>query len=153
MTSTTRVFSFGLGYSPSRALVKGLAQATKGTYIFVPPNSPVDQYVAIQLRHALSNSLSKVQFQWHGLSTTPVQSPQIIPPAYANDRLLIYTLFENSDHIRKETQVDIIINDNREEKVDLAINEMIYETNTIRRLAAKSLIKELLYGHADRNYL
>ncbi|CAF1583580.1 unnamed protein product, partial [Adineta ricciae] len=45
MSSTTRIFSFGLGYSPSRALVKGLAQATNGASIFVPPNSPVDEYV------------------------------------------------------------------------------------------------------------
>ncbi|CAF1202574.1 unnamed protein product [Adineta ricciae] len=152
MSSTTRIFSFGLGYSPSRALVKALAQATKGTYVFVPPNSAVDQYVAIQLRHALSNSFSKVHFQWHGLSTTPIQSPQIIPPVYANDRVLIYTLLANSDRIRKETQVDLIINDNQGEKIDVTISDMIYEMNTIHRLAAKSLIKELLYGHANQNH-
>ncbi|CAF4753473.1 unnamed protein product, partial [Rotaria sp. Silwood2] len=39
MSSNTRIFSFGLGHSPSRSLVKGLARATNGYCVFVPPKS------------------------------------------------------------------------------------------------------------------
>ncbi|UJR07093.1 hypothetical protein I4U23_011381 [Adineta vaga] len=150
MSSTTSIFSFGLGYSPSRSLVKGLAEATKGASIFVPLNSPVDQYVAIQLRQALSSSFSTVRLQWHGLSTTPLQAPTTIPPIYADGRVLVYTFLENSDLNRKMTQLDIVMDDNQREKMDLT-NSIIRHTNTIRRLAAKSLIKELQYKQLDNS--
>ena len=45
MASSTRIFSFGLGKSPSRSLVKGLARATNGRFVFIPPNASVDTYV------------------------------------------------------------------------------------------------------------
>ncbi|CAF3415397.1 unnamed protein product, partial [Rotaria sp. Silwood2] len=55
MATSTRIFSFGLGHSPSRSLVKGLARATNGRFVFIPPNSSVDVHVGEHLQQALQS--------------------------------------------------------------------------------------------------
>src|SRR5579871_5927972 len=61
MASSTRIFSFGLGQSPSRSLVKGLAQSTNGRFIFIPPNTTVDVHVGEQLQKALQQCITNVK--------------------------------------------------------------------------------------------
>jgi hypothetical protein len=61
MSSSTRIFSFGLGRSPSRSLVKGLARATNGRYVFIPPGTSVDVYIGEQLEKALQSCITNVQ--------------------------------------------------------------------------------------------
>ncbi|CAF3914265.1 unnamed protein product, partial [Rotaria sp. Silwood1] len=70
MSSTTRIFTFGLGHSPSRSLVKGLARATNGHFVFIPPGEKVDTYVGSQLRRALKPSIVNARLEWHGLSSS-----------------------------------------------------------------------------------
>ncbi|CAF0855018.1 unnamed protein product [Adineta steineri] len=65
MSSTTRIFSFGLGSAPSRALVKGLARVTNGSFLFIPPNTHVDTAVARQLDKALQPCLVNLKIQCH----------------------------------------------------------------------------------------
>ena len=60
MASSTRIFSFGLGKSPSRSLVKGLARSANGRFVFIPPYSKVDTYVGQQLEKALQPSIINV---------------------------------------------------------------------------------------------
>ncbi|CAF1137366.1 unnamed protein product [Rotaria sp. Silwood1] len=95
MSSTTRIFSFGLGHSPSRSLVKGLARATNGHFIFIPPSSRVDTYVGTQIQRALQPSFVNCRLQWFGLWPSGSQAPRTIPPVYSNERVLVYTLFDN----------------------------------------------------------
>ncbi|CAF1521468.1 unnamed protein product, partial [Didymodactylos carnosus] len=55
MSTSARIFSFGLGHSPSRSLVKGLARSTYGRFTFVPPGTSVDIHVAEQLQKVLES--------------------------------------------------------------------------------------------------
>ncbi|CAF4892491.1 unnamed protein product [Rotaria sp. Silwood1] len=84
MSSTTRIFSFGLGHSPSRSLVKGLARATNGHFIFIPPSSRVDTYVGTQIQRALQPSFVNCRLQWFGLWPSGSQAPRTIPPGSLN---------------------------------------------------------------------
>ena len=61
--NTTRIFSFGLGSASSRALVKGLARVTNGSYLFILPKTHVDVAVARQLDNALEPCLVNVKVQ------------------------------------------------------------------------------------------
>ncbi|CAF4663070.1 unnamed protein product, partial [Rotaria sp. Silwood2] len=65
MASSTRIFSFRLGKSPSRSLVKGLARSTNGRFVFVPPNSSVDVYVGEQLQRALQPCITNILVNWN----------------------------------------------------------------------------------------
>ncbi|CAF1488790.1 unnamed protein product, partial [Didymodactylos carnosus] len=89
---TTRIFSFGLGSSPSRALIKGLARSTNGSYVFIPPNTHVDIAVAKQMSKALAPSLIQTKIKCN--LGEYVISPRKIPPIYANQRLNIYLLMK-----------------------------------------------------------
>ena len=148
MSATMRIFSFGLGYSPSRALVKGLARATNGYFVFVPPDDKVDSYVGSQLGRALQPSLVNARLQWHGLSINGSQAPQTIPPLYINDRVLVYALFAVNPFEKKNVSVDVMIDDHKISSIRLS-DSKVRRSDTIRRLAAKALIQEL--EHKNRN--
>lgn len=146
MATSTRIFSFGLGRSPSRSLVKGLARATNGKFVFIPPNAKVDIYVGEQLQRALQPSITDVQVHWN-LGSTEVQSaPTTLPPIYANDRLILYALlsdpskgFDHNSTVELRTNAD-------HRQIGLAqIDRIPHLTHnqTIPRLAAKALILEL----------
>ena len=151
MSSTTRIFSFGLGHTPSRSLVKGLARATNGHYIFIPPNSTVDTHVGIQLRRALQPSFVNGQLQWFGLWPKGSQAPRTIPPVYPDDRVLVYTLFDNFNFRGQSPLVDFTV-ENRRIGIGSFNRNDVRKGNTIRRLAAKALIQELLHrGNEEYN--
>src|ERR1700722_635187 len=95
MSSTTRIFSFGLGQSPSRSLVKGLARSTNGHFVFIPPNTNVDIYVGEQLQKALQPCITNVQIKWNFNTTAMSIVPTKTPPVFVNDRLNFYALLED----------------------------------------------------------
>ncbi|UJR35008.1 hypothetical protein I4U23_027784 [Adineta vaga] len=148
MSTSTRIFSFGLGKSPSRSLVKGLARSTNGRFVFISPNSNVDTYVGQQLQYALQPCITNLDVQWNlGI---PVQSaPKELPPVYFNDRLIVYALIDdqtipfdhNSTVILKDKSTDRLVTT---ANIDRIPN--IVENATIARLAAKALILELQHS-------
>ncbi|CAF1315725.1 unnamed protein product [Rotaria magnacalcarata] len=91
IATSTRIFSFGLGHSPSRSLVKGLARATNGRFVFIPPNTSVDVHVGEQLQKALQSCITNIKVKWN-LATDITSAPTKMPPVYANDRLIAYAL-------------------------------------------------------------
>ncbi|UJR20131.1 hypothetical protein I4U23_023263 [Adineta vaga] len=127
MATSTRIFSFGLGASPSRSLVKGLARATNGRFVFIPPNTSVDVHVGEQLQKALQSCITNVQVKWH-LGTTAIKTvPMKTPPVYFNDRLIVYALIDNSP-----TTFD------HDSRVEFRSSQ--------HRIAAKALILELQHA-------
>ena len=148
MSATTRVFSFGLGHSPSRSLVKGLARATNGYFVFVPPGSKVDTYVASQFGRALQPSVVNAQLQWHGLSTLASQAPKRIPPLYVNDRVLVYAVLENEQSNIENVSVDLVVEGHKISSIKLP-EKVTKKREIIRRLAAKALIQELQHQKSD----
>jgi hypothetical protein len=148
MSSTTRIFSFGLGHSPSRSLVKGLARATNGHFVFVPPNSKVDTYVGSQLGRALQPSIVNARLDWRGLSTKGLQAPKTIPPLYINDRVLVYELLESDELKGQNVSVDFMVGEHKVSTIYLS-SHIAQKRDTIRRLAAKALIQELQHQKQD----
>jgi hypothetical protein len=148
MFTSSRIFSFGLGHSPSRSLVKGLARATNGCFVFIPPNTPVDIYVAQQLEKALQPCITNVEVKWS--QTEIVTAPKKVPPVYANDRLIFYGLLDTG-HFQHDTTVSLYKTDNNlllaQAKVDRIPSTV--EDQTISRLAAKAFIHELQHYKTD----
>ena len=148
MASSTRIFSFGLGKSPSRSLVKGLARSTNGRFVFVPPNSSVDTYVGEQLQKALQPYITNVNVKWNlgvDVETAPKQSP----PVYLNDRLIVYALTnDNTIPFDHNSSVELQIEPDHHSIGVAKINQIpnVAENKTIARLAAKALILELQHA-------
>ncbi|CAF4733519.1 unnamed protein product [Rotaria sp. Silwood1] len=150
MSSTTRIFSFGLGHSPSRSLVKGLARATNGHFIFIPPSSRVDTYVGTQIQRALQPSFVNCRLQWFGLWPSGSQAPRTIPPVYSNERVLVYTLFDNFIFTEQSAMVNFTTDNGRIGMGSLNRIE-VRKGNTIRRLAAKALMQELQHRGSEEH--
>jgi hypothetical protein len=151
MASSTRIFSFGLGASPSRSLVIGLARATNGRFVFIPPNTNVDVYVGEQLEKALRRCITNVHVAWNlGVSIQNV--PTQLPPAYINDRLIIYALTNNQTiPLNHRSSIEIRTNQSYYRLGITDIDRITSNNNKmIARLAAKALILELEHRKIPR---
>ncbi|CAF4881683.1 unnamed protein product, partial [Rotaria sp. Silwood1] len=118
MASTSRIFSFGLGESPSRSLVKGLARSTNGQFIFIPPNTSVDA----------------------------LNAPRQLPPVYLNDRLIAYGLINDKTiPFKHDSSVELETHPDHHQLGIAQVNRVptVSDNGTIARLAAKALILEL----------
>ncbi|UJR12930.1 hypothetical protein I4U23_017103 [Adineta vaga] len=148
MVTSTRIFSFGLGQSPSRSLVKGLARATNGRFVFIPPNASVDVYVGEQLQKALQPCITNVHIKWN-LGVSVQSAPTHLPPVYANDRLIVYALVDDKtipfDH---NSSVELLTERDHRSLGVAKVDHIpaIGENETIARLAAKALILELQHA-------
>lgn len=153
MTYDTRIFSFGLGQSPSRSLVKGLARATNGHFIFIPPNTSVDEAVCEQLRKALQPCISNMCVKWN-LGVEVQNAPRRLPPVYINDRLITYGLISDQtipfDH---NASVELELQSSHRQLARAKVNRVptVSHNKSIARLAAKALILELQHGKAMQN--
>ena len=145
MSSSTRIFSIGLGSSPSRSLIKGVARVTNGFYTFIPPNGQVVDYVASQFDRALQPSILDARLEWHGLDDVGRQAPMMIPPLYVDDRVLVYQLFGGSNLPNQNITVDLMVGGHLLETLYIPIVPS-KATSKIHRLAAKTLIQELQYS-------
>ncbi|CAF2706468.1 unnamed protein product [Rotaria sp. Silwood2] len=145
IASTSRIFSFGLGQSPSRSLVKGLARSTNGQYIFIPPNTSVDVPVCEQLRRALQPCITNVHIKWN-LGVEVQNAPRQLPPVYFNDRLIAYGLIDDKTApFNHDSSVELEIHPDHHRLAIAQVNRVptVSDNGTIARLAAKALILEL----------
>ena len=146
MATSARIFSFGLGHSPSRSLVKGLARATNGRFVFVPPKSDVDTYVGEQLQKALQSCITDVEIRWNSKHSL-IQAPTEVPPVYNNDRLIFYALANDPMAIfSPDTSVELFTGKHRISEAKMVQIPSVSHNGTIARLAAKALILELQHA-------
>ncbi|CAF3800096.1 unnamed protein product [Adineta steineri] len=124
MASSTRIFSFGLGHSPSRSLVKGLARSTNGQFVFISPNTNVDIYVGEQLKKALQPCITNVHVEWN-LENNVETAPTQLPPVFVNDRLIIYGLVEDETiQFNHNSSVELMVQPNNQRLAMAQINRI-----------------------------
>ncbi|CAF1058007.1 unnamed protein product [Adineta steineri] len=143
MSTSTRIFSFGLGYAPSRALVKGLARVTNGRFVFIPPNTTVHKYVDTQFQKSIQMAITNAEIKWN-TPTPMINAPSKIPPIFANDRLLVYGLCESSE-TTFDRSVSVELYHGTVQLGFASIQDLpnVNNVGTLARLAAKALILEL----------
>lgn len=147
MATTTRIFSFGLGWSPSRSLVKGLARATNGHFVFIPPETSVDVHVGEQLQKALQPCITNIKVRWRLGSVKPISAPTKPHPVYANDRLIAYALIEDKTaHFNHHSKVKLKAGHHRLGVARVTEQPSLGNNTMIARLAAKALILELQHA-------
>jgi hypothetical protein len=144
MSKSTRIFSFGLGHSPSRALVKGLSSTTDGYSVFIPPATNVDIYVLEQLQKALVARFSNIKIKWN-LNSKPIHVVPTNPPTiFINDRLIVYAILDDkSTSFDHNVSVELYSEENRLGEAKVNQIPSVSDNGMIGRLAAKALILEL----------
>ena len=145
MATSARIFSFGLGASPSRSLIKGLARSTNGRFVFIPPSTNVDVYVGEQLQKALQPCITNIKIKLNMDSTLINIVPTSIPPVFINDRLIIYAITKDEKLTSFDHNLSIELYSEQHRLGVAKINRIpsVCDDGTIVRLAAKALILEL----------
>ena len=91
-----RCFAVGIGSGASTALVKGIADAGRGSSEFVQSEEKMQGKVMRMLKRALTPSLSDVRVNWSlPAGVEVIQTPPKVPPVFSGDRLVIYGFLSN----------------------------------------------------------
>jgi hypothetical protein len=140
--AAARVFAFGIGASPSRHLVNGLARAGGGAAEFIHPGERIEPTIVRQFGRLLSPALTNVSVKWEGLEV--VQSPSMVPPIFAGDRLLMYG-FAKPEHRSQSARARLTADSpSGPLTFDAAIDSTTATTGrTVGPLAARARIREL----------
>ena len=145
MSCSTRIFSFGLGHAPSRSLIKGLARATNGRFVFIPPNTSVDIYVGEQLQKALQPCITDVQIKINVDPTLVTIVPTKSPPVFINDRLIVYVILNNDKSASFDHNMSVELYSGQYLLCQAKVNRIpsVCNDGMIYRLAGKARILEL----------
>lgn len=151
MSVHTRIFSFGLGASPSRALIKGLARSTNGRFVFIPPFTSVDFYVGEQLQKALQPCLTNVHVRLNIDANLVDIVPRRSPPVFVHDRLVIYVLpkDERSALFDQPITVELFSEEHRLAIAEVSPLNKSTDTGAIGRLAGKARLLELQHTQGE----
>jgi Ca-activated chloride channel homolog len=82
-----RVFTFGIGFGASPALVKGAARAGRGACEMIQPGEKIQQKVLRQFSRMCRPSLTDVSVTFNGMTA---ELPPVLPPLFEGDS---FTLF------------------------------------------------------------
>ncbi|KAJ5073666.1 von willebrand factor a domain-containing protein 5a [Anaeramoeba ignava] len=141
-SSTTRVFTFGIGSSASRALVKGIAEAGGGQAEFIVNNEDIRPSVMRQLNRALQPAITNVSIEFVNGPKPDVVSPFRLPSIFAESRLLVYALFKKNDPVQAVLN-GISSGQKIQWKLDLDPKSNAFEGSAIHALAARKMISEI----------
>ena len=136
-----RVFTFGIGAGSSHHLVNGLARAGRGAAEFIHPGERIEPKVVRQFGRLLSPALTDVRVSWGGLDAR--QTPSVVPPVFAGDRLLLYA-FVRSLHVEPATFQITAVSPSGPVAFEVAFDpSAVAIGTTVATLAARARIREL----------
>lgn len=147
----TRIFTIGVGESPSKALVDGVARATGGKSAFVINAIEIRDIVIKQFGRATTNYFKDVKLHWNGV-LSKVTSPINIPYMFAKERNMIYCIFVASDFFSGSITLEMICPDGSklQKSVNISFKDASQGLNNnnsnggaLMSLAARDIIEDL----------
>ena len=137
----TRVFSFGLGQSPSRSLVNGIALAGNGKSEFIKQGEVLEDKIGRHLSRALQPAVTNATVKWEGVKNVK-QVPTNLPPVFYGDRQLAFAFFELEE--TAENPSVVLRTGNSSTKLAFPVRHTEKaEQLFISKMAARALIKQI----------
>jgi len=104
--------------------------------------------VAEQLDRALRSSITDVNVNWKTSQAVLHSVPEHAPPIFVGDRLLFYALLDESMPFDYETTVELVSKQYQQPLGVVCIKHTLpaLSPQTVTRLAAKALLRELLHA-------
>jgi len=125
------------------ALVNGISQAAHGRAEFVVNNMDIESRVMKLFKEALAPSITKLSVSW-GLEVQ--QSPYGIPAIRNGSRMIVYGLVKQGESPEK---IEVTGVDPENTPLKWVIPVTVRKGNTIQKMAAYSLIRDLQEGYSE----
>jgi len=164
-SSSTRVFSIGIGEHASRLLVQGIARAGGGSADFVDGDSSevIQAAVERQIEMAYVPSMVDVQMKWKFLNQSltdlvehPIkQSPYLLPPLVHGKPTRVYFLVEEEKgKIARPQALTIkgkLFGSNQDIEFQVRLDAFVEnkESEVIHKMTARELIRDLEEGRSE----
>jgi len=137
---SVRIFSFGIGYGPSHALINGIAKASGGGAVFISPDESIKEKVTRQFSRLGSPRITAIEVDWGGMDVTDVFYSH--SSIFSGEPFTIFGLVE-----RGQTEKVTMKGKVGEKMVQFVTSVVdIGEDDLIPTLWAKQHIKELEIG-------
>ncbi|CAB4037223.1 Hypothetical predicted protein [Paramuricea clavata] len=150
-----KCFSFGIGSGASSTLVKGIAEAGKGTAEFITSGERMQAKVIRSLKKAMQPAVTNTKVSYtvpDGVTVTAVPKSSL-PAIFIGERLIVYAILHQSSPPTEVQEGSICLSGdllgakvehNMKFQVPAAVTkEHMLQVSTIHHLAAKKLIKEM----------
>lgn len=147
-TSSTRVFSLGIGSDASPRLIHGIAKAGKGTSELVASGERIEPVVARMVQRVLRPIIKEVAMDWRDLKdkarfVTPLDTPVI----FSGQKFTAYAVLFESDAKKHSVALTMKLTGGQTRsyvaEVDLAT---VSPGLTAHRMATKSIINDFVAG-------
>jgi len=122
---STRLFAVGIGAAPNEYLVKGLARAGRGAWVFVHPGERIESRVLTLYGKIRSHTLENIKIQWgtsnNGVEQAPVEAEIFenetttflarLPPNVSSPKAVSVTARMNGEAIFRKIPVETVESD------------------------------------------
>ncbi|OQV13305.1 putative von Willebrand factor A domain-containing protein 5A [Hypsibius exemplaris] len=140
----TRVFSFGLGNSPSRSLVNGIVIAGNGKSEFIKSGEVLEDKIGRHLQRALQPAVTRAMVTWSGVRNVRPEAVSALPPVFVGDRQLTFAIFEWDGATETASPAVVLQTGDSKVKSVLDVKSVkLTENPFFSKLAARALIKHL----------
>ncbi len=133
-----RIFSFGIGHGASSFLVRGLANATRGSSEMIAPSERIESKVMRTFRRVRSPSLRDLSLSFEGCSGEPARST--LPPVFEGDSMTVFAKLTEGEGQR------VVLKAGKWEFAAALDGSTQVSGGAIASLWARARVRELLAG-------
>jgi len=149
-SSTSRVYTLGIGYGADRHLVGGMARAGEGTAVYTTQGESITPKVVQQLKDSLQPGVSKVEIKWGKLEAEKSnnkhdmdQAPARVPSVFNGKRMVIYKLLKEKIERDREVVFTAHFGDQTMEEKLVVEPKSFITGSQLHKLYARKKIQEV----------
>ena len=139
-----RIFSFGIGSSPNRALLEGMAELGRGTAQFIRQDQDALPIIKDMLARVFSPYLTDVEINWGNLSVTDVY-PNPYPDLFSSQPLILFARYNRAGSSTVTIKGKINGNEAYEERMNISLPERNTNNFSLAFVWAREKIKYLMF--------
>eukprot|EP01113_Clastostelium_recurvatum_P021644 TRINITY_DN2568_c0_g1_i5.p1 TRINITY_DN2568_c0_g1~~TRINITY_DN2568_c0_g1_i5.p1 ORF type:complete len:897 (-),score=118.68 TRINITY_DN2568_c0_g1_i5:90-2780(-) len=147
--SITRVFAMGFGNFDTINLVREISRSGRGHGLQIGPHANLDKKVNTMMNVILQPSITNLDIKWfiilNGRPGTVTQSPNVPPPLFHKNKLIVYGLMEGVEGELDVKNTKIVLNarlSSGEEVIGMFLGEEKEVEGMVVRISPNKVIEE-----------
>lgn len=143
---STKIFTIGVGVAPSKALVEGVANATRGVAEFVTKGTDINDAIMKQLKRSMQSYFENITLEWEGVYSH-INSRSTIPFLFADEKNTFYAILLAPEKMQGVLTLSMTSADGQPLVLKTAFSasavQNLVNPGSILALASRDVIEEL----------